>query len=263
MPPTTSSLALAEPSVGPTDSSLSLAETLGHEFADPALLELALRHRSWCAENGAVESNERLEFLGDSVLGVVVTEFLYLEEPDLAEGALAQQRSELVNARTLATVARELQIGPHILLGKGEASAGGDDKTSILSDALEAIFGAVFLDGGIDPATDVVLNALDRHLSEVLAGRGGDHKSRLQELAARAELLPRYEVSGEGPDHRRHFTANVSVGDLAQGAGEGRTKKQAEQAAAGAALAHMPDHLTDLDVGDHADVGSSNGADDA
>ena len=263
MPSTTSSLALADRPDDRIELDRSLADTLGYDFAEPGLLELALRHRSWCAENGAVESNERLEFLGDSVLGLVVTEFLYLEEPDLPEGALAQRRSELVNARTLATVARELEIGPHVLLGKGEAAAGGADKTSILSDALEAIFGAVFLDGGVDAATDVVLNALERHVSEVLAGRGGDHKSRLQEVAARLELLPLYDVAGEGPDHRRHFTATVVVGDLADGAGEGRTKKQAEQAAAGAALDALPDNLTDLGIGDHADAVASNGAEDA
>ena len=215
----------------------AFSSRLGHRFSDGELLELALRHRSWCAENGGVPSNERLEFLGDSVLGIVVTEHLYRTEPDLQEGILAQRRAELVNARTLADVARELDLGDQLALGRGEGLAGGAQKTSILSDALEAVFGAVFLDAGLDRAGEVILDLLADHLAEVSAGREGDHKSRLQELIARRfERVPHYVVTGEGPDHQRWFAAIVSVGGETWGRGEGRTKKQAEQAAAAAAL---------------------------
>jgi ribonuclease III len=214
----------------------ALTHRLKHRFAHPELLDLALRHRSWCAENGGLESNERLEFLGDSVLGVVVTDHLYRTEPDLAEGTLAQRRSELVNARTLADVAREIDLGPHLRLGRGEALAGGADKTSILSDAIEAVFGALYLDSGVEVAKRIILRLLEDHLAEVSAGRKGDHKSRLQEVVARWDQVPVYRVSGEGPDHQRWFEATVIVGGRTLGTGEGATKKQAEQSAAAAAL---------------------------
>jgi len=215
----------------------ALGLRFGHVFVDPALLELALRHRSWCAENGAVSSNERLEFLGDSVLGLVVTDHLYRTEPDLSEGTLAQRRAELVNARTLADVAREVDLGPAVRLGRGEALAGGADKTSILSDAFEAVLGAIYLDVGLAGAERVILDLLSDHLAEVSAGRKGDHKSTLQEeVARRWDAVPTYDVAGDGPDHQRWFVAEVSVSGRGLGRGEGATKKQAEQAAAAAAL---------------------------
>jgi ribonuclease-3 len=239
-------LALADPTPPPSDgpspddAELSIGR-LRHRFADPSLLELALRHRSWCAENGSVDSNERLEFLGDSVLGLVVTDHLYRSQPDLPEGVLAQRRSELVNARTLAEVAREIDLGPHVRLGRGEALAGGADKTSILSDALEAVLGAIYLDAGLEVAARVILELLADEIAEVAAGRKGDHKSRLQEVVAQWDELPAYRVRGEGPDHQRWFVASVLVGGRELGSGEGATKKQAEQAAAAAALGSIAD----------------------
>jgi ribonuclease-3 len=250
-----SSPALAEQQTLDLDA---LTHRLGHPFVHPELLDLALRHRSWCAENGGLESNERLEFLGDSVLGLVVTDHLYRTEPDLSEGTLAQRRSELVNARTLADVAREIDLGPHLRLGRGEALARGADKTSILSDALEAVFGALYLDAGLVVAERIILELLEDHLAEVSAGRKGDHKSLLQELVAQRDQVPVYQVSGEGPDHQRWFRATVRVGGDALGTGEGATKKQAEQAAAATALAA----LAEGPGVDPPDQGVTNGATD-
>ena len=260
---TTSLLALADPSHSVSDPR-SLQVELGYSFDDPHLLELALRHRSWCAENGAVESNERLEFLGDSVLGIVITHHLFTALPDVAEGILAQRRSELVSARTLALVGEEIGLGPHIKLGKGESAAGGSAKTSILSDAVEAVFGAVFIDGGLAAARPVVLGVMESHIEAVISSGGADHKSRLQELAARVELVPSYSVSAEGPDHRREFTAEVVVGDHVGGSGQGRTKKEAEQAAAASALDQWPTEQIDpaADPGSTG-AGGTNGADHA
>jgi len=216
---------------------LGLAERLGHDFGDRfgsnSLLELALRHRSWCAEHGGVGSNERLEFLGDSVLGVVVTEYLYTTMPDAPEGVLARCRSEIVNWRSLAEVARDLEIGPVLRLGRGEIATGGAEKPSILADAVEAVVGAVFLDAGIDVARRVVLRAVDSHLQRVASGDLTDFKSRLQEVAAAEGLgVPGYTVTDVGPEHLKHFTAAVTLGTEVLGTGDGRSKKEAEQAAA-------------------------------
>jgi len=210
----------------------AIEEHLQHRFVDSTLLEVALRHRSWCAENGGVESFERLEFLGDAVLGLVVTEKLYSTLPDVDEGILARHRAELVNWRTLADVAREINLGPSIQLGRGESSTGGVDKASILSDALEAVLGAVFLDGGIDAARTLILRLLETRLALVHSDFFSDHKSQLQELAAAlGRGVPVYEIAGEGPDHDRWYTAEVSVGEI-RGTGSGRSKKEAEQGAA-------------------------------
>jgi ribonuclease-3 len=198
------------------------------------LLELALRHRSWCAENGGVESNERLEFLGDAVLGLVITDHLYDSTPTDPEGVLAQRRAELVNAVALAELGRQLALGSSLLLGKGEEATGGRDKTSILADALEAVFGAVYLDGGLDQARRLILELYRDRISDVEAGdRISDHKSRLQELAAREfGELPRYQLSESGPEHAKIFSARVRLGGVVWGEGDGRTKKEAEQSAA-------------------------------
>jgi len=196
-------------------------------------LELALRHRSWCAENGGVLSNERLEFLGDAVLGVIVTDCLYRAQPERAEGVLARCRAELVNAVALASVAREIDLGASIRLGRGENQTGGRNKTSILADALEALIGAVHIDGGIVAATTVVDRLFAGRIESVLFGAiDSDSKSRLQELAARlGGDPPRYRITEEGPEHAKVFTAEVEVAG-ASGCGRGRTKKEAEQAAA-------------------------------
>jgi len=196
-----------------------------------------MAHRSWCAETVGVESNERLEFLGDAVLGLVVTDHVFRTYPALPEGQLAQVRAAVVNAGALAEVAEELDLGRALLLGKGEHASGGREKPSILADAMEAVIGSVYLDGGWDAADALVMGLLGDRVAEAAALPGGhDFKTRLQEAAARRyDQLPRYQVSGEGPDHAKHFTAIVHLAGRPAGTGEGRSKKQAEQAAAKAA----------------------------
>ena len=210
-----------------------LALRIGWDFRDAELLERAMAHRSWCSENGA-PSNERLEFLGDAVLGLVVTAFIFNAYPHLPEGDLAKLRASVVNAIVLAEVADELDLGSSLLLGKGEDATGGRQKASILSDALEAVIGAVYLDGGWDPAAALVMRIMGERIAEYAEGPGGsDYKTRLQELAAREfEQLPVYRVTGDGPDHAKSFQAEVAIGGYSRGAGVGRSKKQAEQAAA-------------------------------
>ncbi len=192
-------------------------------------------HRSWCAEHPGHPSNERLEFLGDAVLGVVVTDHVYRTYADLAEGDLTEIRKTVVSSVALADVAVDLRVGEHLLLGKGEELSGGRDKSSILADAVEAIIGAVYLASGFEGARDLVLRILGPKLATAPLD-GADHKSRLQELAAhRFGAAPRYAVEATGPDHARTFHVTVSIADTAYGRGEGRSKKQAEQAAARAA----------------------------
>lgn len=219
----------------------ALAERLGSRFQGTGLFWRALAHRSWCAEVSGEESNERLEFLGDSVLGLIVTEHVYRQYPALPEGELAKVRASVVNSQSLAEVATELDIGPSLLLGKGEDASGGREKPSILADAMEAIIGAVYIDGGWEAASQLVLGLLGERITEAAAGPGGqDYKTRLQELSARTfDQLPRYQVVDEGPDHAKHFAATVLVGGVARGRGEGRSKKQAEQAAARAAWTEL------------------------
>jgi len=207
---------------------------LAHTFADPALLERAFAHRSWVAESPGAQSNERLEFLGDAVLGLVVTDHIFRTYPDLPEGELAKVRASVVSAAALAEVAVELDLGSSLRLGKGEDASGGREKPSILADATEAVIGAVYLDGGWEAAADLVLRLLGDRIADAAAGPGGqDYKTRLQELSARAfEALPDYEVVDDGPDHAKRFFASVRVGEHRFGGGEGRSKKQAEQAVA-------------------------------
>lgn len=202
------------------------------------MLRRAMAHRSWCAENEGEESNERLEFLGDAVLGLIVTDHVYRTYPDLPEGKLAQLRAAVVNARSLAEVAGEIGIGASLLLGRGEDASGGREKPSILSDALEAVIGAVYLDGGWDEAYQLVLDLLREQIVDAAAGPGaGDFKTRLQEAAAQlgGSQVPTYMISAAGPDHAKEFVATVHLGGEEKGRGEGRSKKQAEQAAARAA----------------------------
>jgi ribonuclease-3 len=223
-------------------------------FEHLAGLELALSHRSFCAENPDVESNERLEFLGDAVLGLVVTDYLYRRYPGVPEGELAKVRAAVVNAEVLADAAREVGLGAALRLGKGEDASGGREKTSILSDALEAVIAAVYLDGGWSMAERVVLALVEDRILEAAAGPGErDYKSLLQELAARRfDRLPRYQVRDEGPDHAKRFFAVVLVGGEARGEGEGRSKKQAEQAAARAAWQDL-----NLESGDPPRLGAA------
>jgi ribonuclease-3 len=222
---------------------VELEACLGVSSLDRDLLLRSLAHRSWCAENGEPESNERLEFLGDSVLGLVVTHYVFEHFPSLPEGQLSEVRAGVVNAQVLAEVALELDLGAHLLLGKGEDAAGGRQKQSILADAFEAVVAAVYLDKGFSVARDVVLRCLQDRIADAAAGPGGrDYKTRLQEItAARALGRPRYVVRDEGPDHAKHFYATVYVTDRPYGEGEGRSKKQAEQAAAWVAWTRLQD----------------------
>ena len=216
---------------------------IGHRFAEPVLLELALSHRSWCAEQGGRPSNERLEFLGDAVLGLVVAEHTFRTHPDLPEGVLAKVRASVVNARVLAEVAKALGVGPHLRLGRGEDLSGGRDKESILADTVEAIIGAVYLDGGMEDARHLILGMLEDHIVAAIVEPGeSDHKSRLQEVTVHRGMgIPRYDVEGQGPDHARRYLATVYVAGQRLGMGEGRSKKEAEQAAAEAACGALGD----------------------
>ena len=211
-----------------------LREALGGPVLDPELLERSLTHRSFAYENGGLPTNERLEFLGDSVLGVVVTDTLFRAHPDLSEGRLAKLRAAVVNARALAEVARALGIGRYLRLGRGEEASGGRDKSSILADAVEALIGAFYLDRGTEPARELVLRLFSGLLDEsARLGAGLDWKTSLQELAAGQALgVPEYDVTESGPDHAKSFEATAVVGGRRVGVGQGRSKKEAEQKAA-------------------------------
>jgi ribonuclease-3 len=217
-----------------TPARAELCAELGVPGLDGDLLHRALTHRSFAYENGGLPTNERLEFLGDSVLGVVVTEALYRAHPDLSEGRLAKLRAAVVNARALADVARTLGLGSHILLGRGEESTGGRDKSSILSDTVEAVIGAIYLDQGFTVAGEVVHRLFDPLMAAAAdLGAGLDWKTSLQELAADLGLgVPEYILEDSGPDHEKTFVAQVRVGDSVYGHGTGRSKKEAEQQAA-------------------------------
>lgn len=205
-----------------------------HIAVDPELLLLALTHRSFAYENGGIPTNERLEFLGDSILGQAVTVKLFRDHPDLEEGELAKRRASLVSSAALAEVGRSIGLGPFIRLGRGETMTGGADKPSILADTVEAIIGAVYLDAGGDAATALVLRLVaPLMLDPARFGAAMDPKTSLQEIAARRGApAPVYTVVESGPDHNKHFVATVNVGGIAEASGEGSSKKQAEMAAA-------------------------------
>jgi ribonuclease-3 len=211
-----------------------LAARIGYDFSDPELLSRAMAHRSWCAEHPGTLSNERLEFLGDAVLGWVVADLAFRRFTDLPEGDLTGVRKGVVNSLALAAVAEGLGLGQFLRLGRGEDAAGGREKPSILSDALEAVFGAVYIDGGPAVAYDVVERLIGPGLAVTAARLDHlDHKSRLQELAAMSGgAPPQYTTRAEGPDHAKRFFASVSVDGHVVGEGTGRSKKAAEQAAA-------------------------------
>jgi len=235
------------------DPRARLEAALGHCFADPAQLDAALIHRSYCAEHPDAASNERLEFLGDAVLGLVVTVHVYDEYPELPEGELAKLRASVVNAEVLAELAASIELGPALVLGKGEDGSGGRAKLSILADAMEAVIAALYLDGGWDAAQQLVLGLLEDRIRISAAGPGGqDYKTRLQELAAqRFDQLPRYHVRAEGPDHSKRFFASVRLDGQIRGEGEGRSKKQAEQAAASVAWESLQN------AEEHSDAGAA------
>jgi ribonuclease III len=211
----------------------ALSERIGYRFDDRSLLERALAHRSWCAETPGTLSNERLEFLGDAVLGWAIADIVY-HRYDVAEGQLTDLRKSVVNAIALAEVAVDLGLGPHILLGRGEAAAGGADKPSILSDAFEAVLGAVYLDGGPQAAYGMVERLVVPRMPDTADALDQfDQKTQLQELSARAGRgAPVYEVSSRGPDHAKSFHAVVRIDGSVVGEGDGRSKKAAEQVAA-------------------------------
>jgi ribonuclease III len=204
------------------------------------MLERALTHRSFAYENGGLPTNERLEFLGDAVLGLIVTDTLFRQFPELPEGQLAKLRAAVVNMRALAGVARSLHLGDYVYLGKGEEGTGGRDKASILADTLEALLGAVYLDIGLPEADALVHRLFDPVIARsARLGAGLDWKTSLQELTAAETLgVPDYQVEESGPDHQKSFRATVRIGGRSYGSGQGRSKKEAEQQAAEAAW-HM------------------------
>jgi len=217
-----------------------LFEVVG-EPVDEALLRRALTHRSYAYEHGGLPNNERLEFLGDSVLGLVVTQSLFAAHPDLAEGQLTKLRAAVVNMRALAQVARSVGLGEYVFLGRGEESTGGRDKTSILADTMEAVIATVYLSAGLSAATTFVHHLLDSLMeSSANLGAGLDWKTSLQELTGLGSLgVPEYRVTEEGPDHQKSFHAQSMVGSELMGSGSGRSKKEAEQMAAESAWTEL------------------------
>lgn len=229
-----------------------LTDALGVSIDDD-LLTLALTHRSYAYEHGGLPTNERLEFLGDSILGVVVTERLYLGFPDRPEGELAKIRASVVNMTALAEIARGLGpggLGAHLSLGKGEEQTGGRDKASILADGLESLFGAIFLDHGLEVAKRVIMRLLEPSIDRAgRLGAGLDWKTSLQELtAARNYGPPLYRITSTGPDHDKEFTATAVVGGESLGTGTGRTKKEAEQQAASQAWETLSARIVDAET---------------
>jgi ribonuclease-3 len=222
----------------------------------PGLLERALTHRSYAYENGGLPTNERLEFLGDAVLGLIVTDTLFRKYPDLPEGQLAKLRAAVVQMRALADVARSLRLGSYVRLGRGEEGTGGRDKSSILADTLEALIGAVYFECGLSAAHRLVHRLFDPVIDRSAGlGAGLDWKTSLQELTASGFLgVPEYHVEESGPDHQKFFRASVRVAGRTYGSGSGRSKKEAEQQAAEAAWKEISNG-----TGSSADVGAANG----
>ena len=234
----------ARPIEAPSDA---LDRALGVSFRDAALREAALTHRSFAFEQALAINNERLEFLGDSVLGLIVTDMAYRAYPEHSEGSLAKLRAAIVNMTALADVARGLDLGSMVLLGKGEEQSGGRDKSSILADALEAVFGAVYLDQGLAMATELIERLFRPRMEAYVRGEGDrDYKTILQELASQAlHAMPDYQIEERGPDHQKEFTATVFLGGTAMGNGTGRSKKEAEQQAAQEAHRRLSARLGD------------------
>ncbi|MEP7033082.1 MAG: ribonuclease III [Actinomycetota bacterium] len=220
-----------------------LDDALGVRFSDPSIRAAALTHRSYAFEQELDVNNERLEFLGDAVLGLVVTDVAYADFPEMPEGELAKLRAAIVNMSALADVARDLRLGDFIMLGKGEEMSGGRDKASILADALEAILGAIYLDRGLGTARAFIERLFRPRMVAYVRGEGErDYKTILQELAsADLHAMPEYKISDQGPDHLKEFTATVFLNGKAWGRGIGRSKKEAEQRAAHEAYEKLSD----------------------
>lgn len=222
----------------------TLEEKLGYAFKNKALLENALQHSSYANEHrgGGMRSNERLEFLGDAVLGVVTADYLFRKHPDLPEGDLTRLRAALVCEDSLHEVAQSLELGRHLKLGRGEEQGGGRRRPSILADATESVFAAVYLDGGMEAASELIHRVLlDKGREEAVEERRRDFKTELQELVQRksGQTLSYELVSESGPDHDKTFCMRVLLNGVELAAGEGRTKKEAEQAAARSALKEL------------------------
>ena len=222
---------------------VALEQKLNYTFRNRALLENALRHSSYANESRdpAITSNERLEFLGDSVLGFVTAKYLYTHYPEMPEGSMTKLRAELVCEHALHKVAQDLELGNYIRLGRGEESSGGRTRTSILADAVESVIAAMFLDGGMDVAERFILDRVLSVLDKGLPVRDTDNKTKLHEkVQLKHGQTLAYQVTGEsGPDHRKEFTVSVLLNGEPVGSGTGFTKKEAEQAAAGDALEKM------------------------
>jgi ribonuclease-3 len=223
------------------------------EFSDEGLLALSLTHRSYASENDVGGTNERLEFLGDAILNLCVTDLLYAQFPDYLEGDLAKLRASLVSEPALAEVARELDLGDAILLGRGERLSGGQGKPSIMADTLEAVIGAVYLDRGIREVRRVVKELFGSRIEAAIGKEvPKDAKTRLQEIVTRRYgNLPKYRTTGHGPDHAKRFRAEVFINDSSFGRGEGRSKKEAEQSAATIALVKLEEADRPLALGGH------------
>jgi len=217
-----------------------LRNRLGCDVSDE-FLNLAVTHRSYSYENGSVPTNERLEFLGDSVLGLVVTDTLYALHPDFPEGQLAKLRAAVVNARALAEVGRTVGLGEFLRLGRGEEATDGRNKASILADTTEAVIGAAYLSCGLEAATDLIHRWLDPLIAVAATlGAGLDWKTSLQELSSELGLgVPEYVIEEDGPDHSKSFTAQVKLAGKLLGHGAGRSKKEAEQQAAATAFGQL------------------------
>ena len=224
----------------PRNKSEDLSKRLGYGFEDPELLQAALTHSSWCAENKGSVSNERLEFLGDAVLGMAVTRYIYDRYPELSEGKLSQLRALVVSSSSLSQLAEELAVGPCLLLGKGQIASDEAIPPSILEDAMEAIIGAVFLDGGWGASAELVVRLLGDQIDENSKRNNEDFKSRLQALAGQKfSTVPEYEIDSEGPAHVKRFFVDVSINGRRLGHGEGKSKKEATQIAAEQALVRL------------------------
>jgi ribonuclease-3 len=226
-----------------TEGPKALDRVLGVRFRDASLRQLALTHRSYAFEHELPANNERLEFLGDAVLGVVVTDMAFREFSEMPEGELAKLRAAIVNMGALAEVARDLGLGRFVLLGRGESMSGGHDKSSILADALEALLGAVYLDRGLPAARKLIERVFRPRMIAYVRGEGErDYKTILQELAsAEIHSVPEYRIRERGPDHQKEFTATVFLGGKEWGTGMGRSKKEAEQQAAHEAYVRLSD----------------------
>ncbi|HVF12393.1 MAG TPA: ribonuclease III [Actinomycetota bacterium] len=214
-----------------------IQDRLGIRFVDTTLLVSALTHRSFAFEHEAGPHNERLEFLGDAVLGLAITDMIFNWYPDLPEGEMAKLRSSTVNMAVLAEASRSLGLGDALFLGRGEELSGGRNKSSILADAFEAVLGAAYLDRGMPETRQLIERCLAEHIRDLVEhGRVRDFKTGLQEIAARLPAVPEYRVISSGPDHAKRFKAEVFLAGELRGAGEGGSKKEAEQAAAKEAL---------------------------